>query len=67
MKSRFYSIFRFTENCCRNCNFTMDNLILQLENAFNKVTAKTCAGLIKKMRDVEDKFWRDDAVLDKKN
>jgi transposase len=51
----------------RNCNFAMDNLILQLENAFDKVTAKTCAGLTRKMRDVEDAFWRDDAALDKFN
>ncbi len=51
----------------RNCDFTMDNLILQLESAFDKVTAKTCAGLIKKIRDVEDTFWRDDAALDKQN
>ncbi len=49
----------------RNCDFTMDNLILQLESAFDKVTAKTCAGLIKKIRDVEDTFWRNDAALDK--
>ncbi len=49
----------------RNCDFTMDNLILQLESAFDKITAKTCAGLIKKIRDVEDTFWRDDAALDK--
>ena len=42
----------------RNCDFTMNNLILQLESAFDKVTAKTCAGLIRKIRDVEDAFWR---------
>ncbi|MEA1959856.1 MAG: transposase [Bacillota bacterium] len=29
----------------RNCDFTMNNLIQQLESAFGKVTAKTCAGL----------------------
>jgi transposase len=51
----------------RNCDFTMDNLILQLENAFDKVTAKTCTGIIRKVRDVEDTFWRDDAVLDGKD
>ncbi len=51
----------------RNCDFTMNNLIQQLENAFGKVTAKTCAGLIKKTRDVEDAFWRDDAALDEQN
>jgi transposase len=51
----------------RTCDFTMDNLILQLENAFKKVTAKTCTGLIRKAREVEDAFWKDDAALDKKN
>ena len=51
----------------RNCDFTMDNLILQLERAFDKVTSKTCAGLIRKIRDVEDAFWRDDAALDEQN
>lgn len=48
----------------RNCDFTMNNLILQLEKAFSKVTAKTCFGIIKEVRDVEDAFWRDDAALD---
>jgi len=51
----------------RNCDFTMNNLIRQLEIAFSKVTAETCAGLIRKTRDVEDAFWRDDAVLDEQN
>jgi len=47
----------------RNCDFTMANLLAQLEDAFSSVTAKTCAGLIKKIRNVEDGFWRDDALL----
>lgn len=51
----------------RNCDFTMDNLILQLERAFDKVSKKTCAGLIRKIRDVEDTFWRDDVALDEQN
>ena len=51
----------------RNCDFTMGNLISQLESAFKKVTAKTCAGLIGKIRDVEDAFWRDDAALDEQS
>ena len=51
----------------RNCDFTMANLILQLESAFDKVTSETCAGLIRKIRDVEDAFWRDDAALDEQN
>ncbi len=51
----------------RNCDFTMNNLILQLESAFDKVTAKTCSGLIRKIRDVEDAFWRDDAARDEQS
>ncbi len=50
-------------NIARNCDFTMANLVVQLEDAFSRVTAKTCAGLIKKIRKVEDGFWRDDALL----
>jgi transposase len=50
----------------RNCDFTMDNLMLQLENAFRKITAKTCRKIIKKIRSVEDNFWEDDAKLDKR-
>ena len=49
----------------RNCDFTMENLITQLKDAFDSVTAKTCTGTIKKIRGVEDKFWREDALLDK--
>ena len=51
----------------RNCDFTMDNLIKQLESAFGKINDKTCAGLIRKTREVEDAFWRDDAALDEQN
>ncbi len=43
----------------------MDNLILQLEYAFEKVTATTCQKIIKKIRSVEDDFQREDAKLDK--
>lgn len=48
----------------RNCDFSMDNLKLQLENSFEKVTAKTCQKIIKKVRSVEDAFWKEDAILD---
>lgn len=47
----------------RNCDFTMANLISQLDGAFSGVTAKTCSGLIKKIRGIEDDFWKEDAVL----
>lgn len=47
----------------RTCDFTMANLLNQLDDAFAGVTAKTCAGLTKKVREVEDRFWKEDAVL----
>ena len=50
----------------RNCDFTMDDLLLQLENAFDKVTATTCQKIIKKVRSVEDDFRKNDAKLDQK-
>lgn len=50
----------------RHCDFTLDNLKLQLEQAFDKVTATTCQGIINKVRSVEDRFWEEDAKLDKK-
>jgi len=50
----------------RHCDFTMDNLMVQLDSAFFKVTAKTCQKIIKKVRLVEDSFWDEDAMLDKK-
>lgn len=48
----------------RNCDFTMVNLIAQLDIAFSSVTGKTCKGLIKKTRLIEDDFWELDAILD---
>lgn len=51
----------------RTCDFTMANLVAQLEEAFRSVTAKTCAGLIKKIRQIEDNFWKEDVLLDKQN
>ncbi len=47
----------------RKCDFTMANLMVQIELAFDEVSAKTCTGLIKKIRTVEDAFWEDDSTL----
>lgn len=47
----------------RNCDFTMSNLMAQIESAFKKVTAKTCTGLMKKVRANEDDFWKRDPEL----
>ncbi|MCD4805971.1 MAG: transposase [Methanococcoides sp.] len=48
----------------RNCDFTVNNLIKQLDGGFNKVTAKTCAKIIAKIRKIEDEFWATDIKMD---
>jgi transposase len=48
----------------RHCDFTMDNLIEQLEASFKQVTPETCQKIIKKIRSIEDAFWKEDATLD---
>lgn len=45
----------------------MKNLEIQLEEAFNKITAQTCRKIIKRVRAVEDKFWEEDAELEKQH
>jgi transposase len=47
----------------RQCDFSMANLMVQIEQAFDEVTPKTCAGLIKKVRQVENVFWQEDSML----
>jgi len=48
----------------RNCDFTMLNLLKQLDEAFNNVKGSTCIGIIEKIRKIEDKFWDEDLDLD---
>ena len=48
----------------RNCDFTVNNLIKQLDYGFNKVTAKTCEEIIAKVRKIEDEFWTSDITMD---
>lgn len=48
----------------RNSDFTMKNLIKQLEDGFEKVTGKTCAEIIKRVRKIEDDFWSEDILSD---
>jgi transposase len=51
----------------RNCDFTMSNLLKQLDEAFGSVTAHTCAGIIKNVRKIEDVFWDEDLALEDAN
>ncbi len=48
----------------RNCDFTVKNLIKQLDCGFNKVTATTCEKIIKNVREIEDEFWATDIKMD---
>jgi transposase len=48
----------------RNCDFTMATLLTQLDLAFERVTSNTCVGLIAKIREVEDRFWKEDLLQD---
>ena len=48
----------------RNCDFTMANLLVQLEKAFDRVTEKTYSGIIGDVRKIENKFWREDIELE---
>ena len=48
----------------RNCDFTMKNLIEQLDKGFEKVSDQTCAKIIAKVRKTEDQFWDEDSRLD---
>ena len=46
----------------RNCDFTMLNLLKQLDEAF--ANANTCTGIIKNFRKIEDNFWDEDIELE---
>ncbi len=48
----------------RHCDFTMKNLINQLESGFKKVSQGTCTKIIKKVRGIEDEFWVSDMRMD---
>lgn len=48
----------------RNCDFTMANLQKQLHLAFEKVTSKSCIGIINRVKTIEDKFWNEDNQLE---
>lgn len=49
----------------RHCDFTLENLKRQLEHAFEKITSETCQRIMKKVRSVEERFWEEDARLDR--
>jgi len=48
----------------RHCDFTMTNLIDQLDMGFQKVSSKTCTKIIAKIRKTEDQFWGDGEKLE---
>ena len=42
----------------------MKELEIQLDLAWKKVRPETCNKIIKQVRDIEDKFWEEDARLE---
>ena len=48
----------------RNCDFTMENLKIQLEEGFGKINEKTCGNIIRKIKKKEEEFWNDDISFD---
>lgn len=48
----------------KHCDFTMTNLIKQLDAGFEKVTKETCTSIIKKISKTEDEFWVSDMQMD---
>ena len=48
----------------RNCDFTLSNLKIQLEEGFTQVTPSICAKIIAKIKAKEDQFWKEDMLLD---
>jgi len=40
----------------KHCNFTMKNLIKQLDNGFRKVTRETCTAIVKRIQEKEDEL-----------
>lgn len=51
-------------HAARKCDFTMNNLIGQLDIGFSKVTAETCIEIIAKVRKKEDEFRTEDLKTD---
>ena len=49
----------------RKSKFTMAHLLEQLDDAFASVPEETCSGVIKKVRQVEDKYGTEDMRLDR--
>ena len=48
----------------RNCDFTLSNLKIQLEEGFSKVDNLVCKKVIEKIKSKEDEFWCEDMRLD---
>jgi len=48
----------------RNCDFTVKNLIKQLDRSFKKVSSSTCSKIIEKIKKIEDDFWSTGLKLD---
>ncbi len=48
----------------RKCDYTLQSFRENLPRAFEQVTSKTCKGLLQKMAAEEDRYWREDEVIE---
>jgi len=49
----------------RHCDFSLKNFRNNLPMAFSQVSCKTCRALIAKTVDEENKYWKEDGLIDK--
>ncbi len=48
----------------KHCDFTLEKFRKNLPIAFSQVTPRTCTELVKKTVAEEEKYWKEDGVLD---
>lgn len=51
--------------CAKKCDYTMEKLKIHLDDGFKQVTSDTLNGILKKVRNEEDRYWKEDEIEDK--
>lgn len=54
------------DHVAKHNDFTMETVKRLLEDGFNKVDKNTITGIIKKVREIEDRFWEEDSKTEEK-
>ena len=50
--------------CAKKCDYTMEKLKIHLDDGFKQVTPLTLKGIFKKVRNEEDRYWKEDEIED---